>query len=118
MSFAITLPLIREPPASLAFAALLICQSLRLNRQWRPGSDFSLCLRDCPGQRLKFPSVTIKAVSWAAQTCYIGMSALALSTTAATTAIGWQTTTAAKMASSARDFESSASQHQMFMGLL
>ena len=57
------LPIIREPPASLGFGALLIRQSLRLSLRWKPGFECSSCLRDSPGQRLKFPSATIKAVS-------------------------------------------------------
>jgi len=117
-SCTITLPVIRERPVSLGFGALLNCQSQRLSPQWRPGSDCYSCSRDSPGQKLKFPSVTIKAVSWAAQTYCIDSSAWPSSTTAATIAIGWLTTTAAKTDSSARDFEYSASQHQMFTGLL
>lgn len=62
------------------------------------GFGCSSCLLDSRPQRRKFPSKTIRAVSWAVQTCSTAFSAWRSNTTAAIIATGWLKTIAARTA--------------------
>ena len=62
------------------------------------GCGCSWCSPDFPGPRLKFPSVTSRAVSLAGQTCCIAVSGWLSNTTVEITVTGWLTTTAGRTA--------------------